>query len=726
MGRQSPATTTTTTTSKVKVGKKKNKKRICKYFASGNCKFGEKCRDIHEGGSTKNEVAEPPSTTNSQVNTPPQPPSSTPTTNMNVCFKSDLKELKDQALVTQKHLSEMNLMMAKLQMSYALANSALDCMQSKISDMENIIEDETPNEGRDVEEETHRVQQQVVSARDNINEIPPAVTPTSITSTKKSKAVPSPPAKPQSTKSTNKSKAAPVHQQSINPQPVKSSDVKPNKEKMKLEVEEGIKGASSTSNTKMPILPPPIKSTTVEVSKPDKPQETVTKTPIKSTTVVVSKPDKREHQPEGWPALGDIDSKVKDEKKITAPTTREGSSLVPPPPSRDDNTRSMLDDIIINASGPYIGSPYKYISYLRKELEFSTAEEFVEIIKECLDVLASIKSGNTSKEDLHFLHTLLGGVEKGKEDEFCRVLLSSVSIITEVEATTPPIVEAPIVETPRVVADEMDTVNVAEISNPPPVVTSRPVKRSVVVELGGGTITSRQAQSKEKKPQQDLPQEKTTVKPKVFKADRATQKEAKKKERQAKLAEASRKKGEKISTVTLEQTAQEIVREDKRKSQYTAVTGGTVSPPPTGQEASRGLLSPRHSAVTSTRQRPAPQAAKPIVTPENFSLYIKRDGLAKENQDISPIFKLLQNKTTRDEGRQLMQLEGDTKVCKQAIVEMHKRKEALAKSIDSERANIVKWKGEMNKTEVSMKVKWSLDNLLTMGAVQLNKVLREM
>jgi len=125
MGRQSPATTTTTTTtSKVKVGKKKNKKRICKYFVSGNCKFGEKCRDIHEDGNTKDEV-EPPSTTNSQGGqvTPSQPPSATPTTNLNTCLKSDLKELKDQALVTQKHLSEMNLMMAKLQMSYALANS---------------------------------------------------------------------------------------------------------------------------------------------------------------------------------------------------------------------------------------------------------------------------------------------------------------------------------------------------------------------------------------------------------------------------------------------------------------------------------------------------------------------------------------------------------------------------------------------------------------------------
>ena len=216
------------------------------------------------------------------------------------------------------------------------------------------------------------------------------------------------------------------------------------------------------------------------------------------------------------------------------------------------------------------------------------------------------------------------------------------------------------------------------------------------------------------------------VKPKVFKADRAAQKEAKKKERQAKLAEASRKKGEKISTVTLEQTAQEIVREDKRKSQYTAVIGGTVSPPPTGQEVSRGLVSPRHSAVTSTRPRSAPQAAKPIVKPVNFSLYIKRNGTAKENQGISPIFNLLQSKTTRDEGRQLMQLEGDTKVCKQAIVEMQKRKEALAKSIDSDRTIIVKWTGEMNKIEVQMRVKWNLENLRTMSAVQLNKVLRDM
>jgi len=635
MGRQSPATTTTTTTTKV--GKKKNKKRICKYFVSGNCKFGEKCRDIHEGGNTKNEV--PPSATNSQGgqgNTPPQPPSSTPTTNINTCLKSDLKELKDQALVTQKHLSEMNLMMAKLQMSYALANSTMEEMQTKISDMENRIE--TPNdEGRDVEEETHRVQQQVVSARDN-NEIPPAVTPTSITSTKK---YPSPSTKPQSTKSTNKAKVVPVHQQSINPQPVKSFDDKPdNKEKMKLGVEEDIKASAtitSTSNIKTPPSPHSIKSTTF-----NKPQETVAKSrehlPVQQ--VDTSAAHTMHPQPKGWPALGDI-SKVEDKKKPKASTTREESSLPPSsPPPRDDNTRSMLDDIIINASGPYIDSPDKYISNLRKELDFSTAEEFVEIINECLDVLASMKSGNTSNEDLQFLHAVVGGVEKGKEDEFCRALLSAVSIITEVDVTSTPIVDAPIVETPRVVVGEMETVN-ASIANPSPVVKStksRAVKKSVVVELSGGASLK---STKDKKANV-IPQEHTKkVAPdkKVAKPDRATRKEAKKAKGQTKQ-EALRMKKKAISAITLEQTAQcEVVREEKLKSQYTS-----VSPTPTDEV----IISPRHSAskVKSTKQRSA-QTSKPIVMPTNFSLYIKRERL-KKNQVISPIFNLLQNETTRD------------------------------------------------------------------------------
>ena len=724
MGRQSPATTPTPTTTKV--GKKKSKKRICKHFASGHCKFGEKCKNIHEGGNTKDEVVEPPSATNSQggqVSTPPQPPSSTPNTNINTCLKSDLKELKDQALVTQKHLSEMNLMMAKLQMSFALANSSLEGMQSKISDMENRIEDETPNEGRDVEEETHRVQQQAVSVRDN-NEIPPAVTPTSITSTKKSsKIVPSPPTKPQSTNSTNKAKATPSPQQPTKFNPLKSSDDKPgNKEEMKLGMEEDIKASATitnTSNKKTPTPPHSIKSTTTVISKPDKPQEKVTKS-REHQQVDTSAAHTMHLQPKGWPALGDIDSKVEDEKKSTAPTTRE----VPSPPPRDDNTRSMLDDIIINASGPYIGSPDKYISNLRKELDFSTAEEFVEIINECLDVLALMKSGNTSKEDLQFLHTLLGGVEKGKEDEFCRALLSAVSIITGVEATTPPIVEAPIVETPRVVVDEMEPVKVAAISTPP-VVPSRPVKRSVIVELGGGARVKSTKEKKAHVPSQEQATKKVAVDKKVARPDRATRKEAKKKEQQTKRSEALKKKKEVSNTITLEQTALEVVRKDKRKSQYTAVTGGNVSPPPTGQEAPRGLVSPRHSTATSTRLRPA-QASTPIVKPENFSLYIKRNGTAKENQGISPIFNLLQSKTTRDEGRQLMQLEGHTKTCKQAIAELYKRKVALAKSIDIEHANIAKWKREMEKIQVEMKVKWSLDNLLTMSAVQLNRILRQM
>jgi len=608
-------------------------------------------------------------------------------------------------------------MMAKLQMSYALANSSLEGIYNKISDMENRIEDETPNEGRYVEEETHRVQQQVISVRDN-NEIPPAVTPTSITSTKKSKAVPSPPAKPQSTKSTNKAKAAPVHQQSINPQPVKSSDDKPGNKDTKLGVGEDTKASAtstSTSNTKTPTPPHPIKSTaTVTVSKADKPQKSITNSMDDLPQQVDTSAAHTMHlQPKGWPALGDI-SKVEDEKKSTAPTTRE----VPSPPPRNDNTRSMLDDIIINASGPYIGSPNKYITNLRKELDFSTAEEFVEIINECLDVLASMKSGNASNEDLQFLQAVVGGVARGKEDEFCRALLSAISIITEVDVTSTPIVDAPIVETPRVVVGEMETVN-ASIANPSPVVKStksRAVKKSVVVELSGGASLK---STKDKKANV-IPQEHTKkVAPdkKVAKPDRATRKEAKKAKGQTKQ-EALRKKKKAISAITLEQTAQcEVVREEKLRSQYTS-----VSPTPTDEV----IISPRHSAskVKTTKQRSA-QTSKPIVMPTNFSLYIKRERL-KKNQVISPIFNLLQNETTRDKGRQLMRLEADTRACKQELSQLHKRKEGLRNEISQENTRIVKWNEELKQIEKEMQVKYALDNFLHMDKQDLNKVLFQM
>ena len=670
MGKEGPVTTKAGGNTSNSRSNNKNNKRLCKFFQSTKgCNFGSKCRYSHDISTPKN-IEE--TTANQDETPPPIEPvnvdgnntcqrvesSHLPAEKANCikCSKSSAarKELKYKALLAQKHLSEMNLMMAKVQMQYALAQSTLDGMQSILAIMDS-TEDDTDSKGgspekdnfvQQVDNESRDVQVAEDSMKRTKTEIPtkpqPVVKPTkpprvlqTLTNICPKKDLKAKEPKESVKCNENEEKHVTIKTSTADQMQegydgrcatdFKSSAGKKNvkvldenapdvlaiqlqkekqarqnqrqeqanekavalkiekakrreaaKKERQVKLAEAARIKAENSNTAFledELYKQRDEEITSEtpmslVSTPPTPQcvssrHSAFKAAVKPV-VEVAPPLKPIIMPsKAWPALVDI-GEVEDENEKTQ------SSLIPPPipspPPRDDNARSMLDDIITNASGPYIGSPDEFIYNLRKELDFSTAEEFVEIIEECLDVLALMKSGNASNEDLQLLHAVVGGVE-GKEDEFCRALLSAVSIMTKVEITTPPIGE-----TPRVVVDEMGPVKVS-IANPLPVksIKSRALKKSVVVELSGGASLKPTKKEVHVIPQGEHVTKKVAADKKVARPDRVTRKEAKKIKEQSKR-EALQKKKEAFSAITMEQPAQKVVREEKRKSQYTSVS----------------------------------------------------------------------------------------------------------------------------------------------------------
>ena len=73
-----------------------------------------------------------------------------------------------------------------------------------------------------------------------------------------------------------------------------------------------------------------------------------------------------------------------------------------------------------------------------------------------------------------------------------------------------------------------------------------------------------------------------------------------------------------------------------------------------------------------------------------------------------------------------MQLEGETRACKQELSQLRKRKEGLRSEISQENTRIVKWNKELKQIEKEMQVKYALDDFLTMTKQDLGKVLFQM
>ena len=566
MGKEGPVTTkaggNTNSNSRSNI---KNNKRLCKFFQSTKgCNFGSKCRYSHDISTPKN-IEE--TTANQDETPPPIEPvnvdgnntcqrvesSHLPAEKANCikCSKSSAarKELKDKALLAQKHLSEMNLMMAKVQMQYALAQSTLDGMQSILAIMDS-TEDDTDSKGGSPEKDNF------VQQVDN-----------------------------------------------------ESRDVQVAEDSMKR------------TKTEIPTKPQP-------VVKPTKPPRV-----LQTLTNICPKKDLKAKEPKENVKCNENEEKHVTIKTSTADQMQEGYDGRCATDVKDKS--NCLDDIISNVSAPYITvSPQEYISSLRAELDVETAQDLVEVINDCLDVLALKKACKATDEDSRFIQAVIGvgGVAKGIEEEFCRALLSAVSIITEDETRggrkSSRVDDCS--NTSLILADyaSMDLkkssigkekvvhkklVNQAEPNSNNTDSIGASVKNSAgkknvkVLDENAPDVLAIQLQ-KEKQARQNQRQEQANEKAVALKIEKAKRREAAKKERQVKLAEAARIKAENSNTAFLEDELYKQ-RDEKRKSETPM---SLVSTPPTPQ-----CVSSRHSAFKAA-VKPVVEVApplKPIIMP---------------------------------------------------------------------------------------------------------------
>mmetsp|Transcript_35951 Transcript_35951/g.58617 ORF Transcript_35951/g.58617 Transcript_35951/m.58617 type:complete len:410 (+) Transcript_35951:3-1232(+) len=109
-----------------------------------------------------------------------------------------------------------------------------------------------------------------------------------------------------------------------------------------------------------------------------------------------------------------------------------------PPPQSDratrDDRKPISSDILNASCAPYLlVSPSEYITTLCMELSVRTVAELVEVMEECLEVLASVADGTASEEDACFYNIVLGSVVEGAEGQFCRALLAAATAMNHVD-----------------------------------------------------------------------------------------------------------------------------------------------------------------------------------------------------------------------------------------------------------------------------------------------------
>ena len=99
--------------------------------------------------------------------------------------------------------------------------------------------------------------------------------------------------------------------------------------------------------------------------------------------------------------------------------------------SNSSPSSPSVANIIMEYGSPYlVGSPNDYIKCLHSELGVSTPADLVEVIGECLEVLACMNQGNKGVEDVvdsDFYKIVLGSVARGKEEEYYNAILNGIN-----------------------------------------------------------------------------------------------------------------------------------------------------------------------------------------------------------------------------------------------------------------------------------------------------------
>ncbi|KAL7541991.1 hypothetical protein ACHAXR_011413 [Thalassiosira sp. AJA248-18] len=119
------------------------------------------------------------------------------------------------------------------------------------------------------------------------------------------------------------------------------------------------------------------------------------------------------------------------------------------------------------------------------------------------------------------------------------------------------------------------------------------------------------------------------------------------------------------------------------------------------------LMSSRQLAAKNRMITPSGRKKKAIVV-DRLSLYIKP---SRKGKKVSPIFNLLQNESTVEEGRKLMILEVETQRCKNELADLVGQKAKLEKGIKMEEHIIERSQKEIKDEERKTQSKWGISRL---------------
>jgi hypothetical protein len=102
------------------------------------------------------------------------------------------------------------------------------------------------------------------------------------------------------------------------------------------------------------------------------------------------------------------------------------------------------------------------------------------------------------------------------------------------------------------------------------------------------------------------------------------------------------------------------------------------------QSSSRPIAAKRRDIY-----KPSAAKAKKTVSVDQLSFYIKSKP-KRSGANVSPIFDLLQDKSTAEKGRKLLILEADTQTCREELKELSGQKSRLENGIEAEKKGIIK------------------------------------
>ena len=115
------------------------------------------------------------------------------------------------------------------------------------------------------------------------------------------------------------------------------------------------------------------------------------------------------------------------------------------------------------------------------------------------------------------------------------------------------------------------------------------------------------------------------------------------------------------------------------------------------------------------------------VVVDRLSFYIKPSRKkGKKNTEVSPIFDLIQEKGTIEDGRKLMVLEVETQRCKDKIAEMVDQRAGLLQGLKKEEQTIKECKLMIEKQDRVIDHNYDIEDLSSYNEVDMQNLLAEM